>query len=474
MRRPLLLGAAILALELVAPANAVTLRDALAQAYQGNPTLTGARAGLRALDEGVPQAKALGRPTLSATTGLVQNFNTVNTLAGARSLTAQLNVGLPIYQGGRVGSAVRAADSRVESGRSSLRGTEAQVFTQVVAAYMNVVRDQRVVALNESNVRVLETNLRASRDRFEVGDLTRTDVAQSEARLAQARSQLISAQAQLTISRENYLQVVGSPAIALEPPPALPNLPTVADAAVDRALQDNPDLLAARANERASGYDTRVARADQLPRLNATGGVAYNNYLGTLDNAVGIPGALVRQEQTTQNVGLTATLPLYQAGAVASRIRQARARESQALEQTIAVERNIVAQARSAFASYQSANAVIVSQRTAVSANTLALEGTRAENSVGTRTVLDVLDAEQELLNSQVSLVAAERDAYVAGFALLAAMGHAEARDLGLDGGALYDPLLNYNRVRGRIGDFATGDPAKVQSVTTYGPAVAP
>ncbi|MBW6526613.1 TolC family outer membrane protein [Sphingomonas sp. RHCKR7] len=437
------------------PLSAETLRDALAQAYRNNPTLTAQRAAQRANDENVPIARAGGRPVLSTSTGVTENFlRGGNSITNPeRQLTASAGVTLPIYQGGRVKYGVRAAEVRVEAGVANLRGVEASTFTDVVGAYNNVLRDEAIVALNAQNVRVLDTNLRASRDRFEVGDLTRTDVAQSQARLSLARAQLQSAQATLISSRENYVRLVGAPPGTLEQPPALPKLPDSADAAVEIALQENPNLLAARKVREATDYDVKVARANRLPQLGATVSQNYFNYLGTFGSgsALGLGG----QSSTATALGASINLPIFQGGRVAAQLRQAQELRGQAIEQATAAERQVVAQARSAYAVWRSSLEVIASAEAAVNANKLSLEGVRAENSVGTRTILDILNAEQELLNSQVTLVTARRDAYVAGFSLLAAMGHAEAEDLGLDGGALYDPSVNYRATRGRFNDFA-------------------
>jgi outer membrane protein len=425
-----------------APSNAETLREALVAAYRTNPSLTGARAGLRATDEGVPIAKAAARPTLSATADyqefLVRSANSFS--APLRAVSSSANLSFPLYQGGRVRNAIRAADARVEAGRANLRSSEADVFTAIVSVYMDVIRDTAIVNLNARNVRVLETNLQASRDRFEIGDLTRTDVAQSQARLALARGQLELVSSQLDASLENYLRFVGLPARSLEQPPELPGLPSTSAAAVDIALANNPQLVAAKADADAARFDIRVAAAARLPRLSAIGSGNYNNYLGSLDSSV--PGRVFQQSQRTATVGLSATIPLFQGGLPAAQVRRAQALSSQTLEQIVLVERRVVADARAAFSRHRATQAVIMSSRTAVSANELALEGVRAENNVGNRNVLDVLNAEQELLNSQVQLVTAQRDAYVAAFALLAAMGRAEARELGLFGGALFAPVL--------------------------------
>lgn len=214
MRLPVKASLALAALVLPGTAWADTLQEALALAYQTNPSLTGARSTLRATDEGVPIALAAGRPAISATADyqefLVRSANSF--AAPLRAANAGANVSLPIFQGGRVRNSVKAAEARVLAGRAVLRSAEADVFTAIVSVYMDVLRDTAVFELNRQNVAVLATNLEASRDRFEVGDLTRTDVAQSQARLLLAKGQLELARSQLDASLENYLRFVGIPA----------------------------------------------------------------------------------------------------------------------------------------------------------------------------------------------------------------------------------------------------------------------
>lgn len=472
--RSTILGVSLIALT-ATPVAAETLREALARAYQTNPTITGARADLRAQDENVPLARAAGRPasqvqgTYSETLRQASN----NIFAPDRQITANATVSYPILAFGAVKNSVRAAETRVEGARANLRGTEANLFTNVVAAYMDVIRDEAIVGLNQQNLRVLDVNLQASLDRFEVGDLTRTDVAQSEARRALAEGQLRSAEARLIASRETYIRIVGTAPGALDAPPALPNLPAEPQTAVAVALENNPLLEAAEKARDATRYDIDVARAAKLPRVNLQAGTSYFNYLGTLGAST--PVANVTQSDYGVTAGVGFTIPLFQGGRPGAQVRQAQARRSQAIEQVTDTERGIIAQARSAYASWQSAQQVIASSQIAVDANKLSLEGVRAENSVGTRTILDILNAEQELLNSQVTLVTARRDAYVAGFALLAAMGKAEANDLGLDGGPLYDPVVNYDRVKGKWSDWsADPDPQPVSTRTVDSPAQTP
>lgn len=450
-----------------APLHAETLRDALIAAYQTNPTLNAARAQQRATDEGVPIALADGRPNLQAQAQYSENFlNPANAFtAPDRTLSSNLNLSVPIYSGGSARNAINAAKTRVDAGQADLRGTEASVFSNVVAAYMDVIRDEAIVGLQRQNVSVLDVNLQASSDRFEIGDLTRTDVAQSEARLAIARSDLQTAEANLIRSKETYIQLVGMAPGQLEPPPPLPNLPDAPEAAVFTALDDNPDLLAARERVEAANYDVRAARGTRMPQVSLFTQGNYQNFLGTLGSA--LIAANFVQQQSSAAAGVQLTVPVYQGGRPGAQVRRAQAVSGQAMEQEIAVERSIIAQVRAAYASFSASLQVIESSQTAVDSNALALEGVRAENSVGNRTVLDILDAERELLNAQVQLVTARRNAYVAGFTLLAAMGRAEARDLGLDGGTLYDPTINYERVRDKINDWDSDRNPVAQSTRT-------
>lgn len=454
--RPLLLGSIAVVLA-AGPASADTLREALVSTYRTNPTLMAQREALRATDANVAIARAAGRPQLSATAGINRDLTRSGILAvGSRGtdLTVGADISYPLFSGGAVKNSVRAARTRVVAGRAVLEAVEGDVFTEAVTAYMGVIRDRAIVELNENNVRVLQTNLDATRDRFEIGDVTRTDVAQSEARLELARSNLATAGARLAASEEEYKRVIGEPPEELAPPPPLPPLPATVEEAVQIALATNPDVAAVIRQAEAAGFDVRVARARRLPTLSAGVSATYLNALAGAESGFPTTG-------TETSGGLTARIPIYQGGEPAAQIRRAQALEGQLLEQVVGTERAVVANTRAAFAAYRAALRAIESSELAVQANELALEGTRAELGVGTRNVLDVLNAEQELLNSQVSLVTARRDAYVAGFQLLNAMGETQAEDLGLEGGPLYDPLGNYRRVAGSWNDWAS-DPRHV------------
>ena len=461
MLRKLLTGPLIAAL-MAGTASADTLRDALVSAYHTNPTLTAQRQTLESSDAQVAIAKAAGRPQISATVGLNRDITQTGVLStGGKgpNLSVGATVSYPIFNGGSVRNNVKAAETRVEAGRATLSAVEGDVFTNAVSAYMDVIRDRAIVELNQNNVKVLQTNLEATRDRFQIGDLTRTDVAQSEARLQLGYAQLATAQGNATASEATYRQQIGHPPGNLAPPPPLPPLPTTADEAVRISLASNPDLLSITRQEIASGYDVNVAKASRLPTLAVQ---------GTADYAANLAGNAPKgfpNTGTQTSAGIAASIPIFQGGLPAARIRQAQAQQGQIREQVVGTERAVVQQTRAAFANYQAAQEAIQAQTVAVQANELALEGNRAEQSVGTRTIIEVLNAEQDLLNSQVSLVSAKRDAYVAGFQLLNAMGQAQAQYLGLDGGPLYDPLGNYRRVANNWNDWAT-DPAHVPAAT--------
>lgn len=467
--RALLASACLIAVVTATPVEAETLKGALAKAYKTNPQIDAARAQLRATDENVPIQKSSGLPSLQ-TSGTFTEFikqSSSSFISPQRSLDAQLNLSVPIYQGGAVRNGIHAAETRVVAGRASLRGTESSLFSQVVAAYMDVIQNEAIVALSKSNVHVLKVTLQSTTDRFKIGDLTRTDVAQAQSRLDLARGNLMTARSNLISARENFVALVGEAPKDLQTPPPLEGLPASVATALQVALKNNPDLAAAKEQAKAADYDIKVAGAGRLPKVSLFGGPSYTNYLGTLGSLPGSNFALA-QASTSVQAGVQFSIPLFQGGRPAAQQRQATAQASAALDQVNQTERNIVKQVRAAYASWKAADSIIVSTRSAVKAAALSLEGVRAENSVGNRTIVDVLNAQQELLNSQVQLVTAKRNAYVAGFTLLAAMGRVEARDLGLqEYGPLYNPVANYKRVHDKIWDWQKDPAPKAASTST-------
>lgn len=454
-----------------APAPQATLVDALSLAYERNPDLNAARAQLRGTDAGVPLARAPGLPSLQA----AASFNHLldpgknNTTAPENQFVGSGSFSVPLYAGGTIANAVSAAKQRVVSGRYDLESVETSVFAQVVAAYLSVIRDEAVVGLNQKNVDALGTNLKATDARFQKGDLTKTDVAQSNQRLEQARAQLVSAQIALAASRERFVRLVGAEPGVLAPPQPLTGLPASAEDAINVALRSNPDLLSADAKVRAARYDTRSANGLRLPRLAAVGSVQYLNYFNSLGGpyaaACSSAGSCF-QEDRNASVGAQMTIPLFQGGGPAAQVRQAQARESAALENENGVNRAVVETTRSAFYAWRASSSVIAASENAVASAEQALTGVRAENKIGTRTIIDLLNAEQELLSTQVQLVSARRDAYIAAFNLLAAMGQAQARNLGIDTDRLYDPTAHYKRIAGSIWDWGS-DPAPIAQSTT-------
>lgn len=467
LRGALLAAAGLAAVTTGVPAQADTLREALVETYNTNPTLQAARSNQRATDEGVPIARAPGLPSANVTATHIEFVR-----RSANSFTApERNLGVngqllvPIYSGGAVKNNIKAAEQRVAAGRATLRNTQSLVFSQAVAAYMDVLRTEALAALAANQVEVLAVNLEATSDRFEIGDLTRTDVAQSQSRLAVAQGDLQLAQANLIAARETYLQLIGRAPGELDAPPPLPGLPETVGEAIVTALENNPDLIAAKERAQAAGFDTKVAGSGRLPTVGVFANGDYSNFFGTLGGPISQDFS---QQETTANVGVRLTIPLFQGGLPAARQRQAGAREAAALDQVIETERSVIRDTRATFSNWQAANAVIESSKTAVEAADLSLEGVRAENSIGNRSILDVLNAEQELLSARAQLVTARRNAYIAGFNLLALMGRAEARDLNLDtGGPLYDPQVNYDRVSGRMWDWDRDPQPAPQSTRT-------
>jgi outer membrane protein len=453
-RRALLLGAALASALLAGPVSAETLQDAIALAYQTNPTLQQQRAQQRVLDEGAVQARAGLRPevdvglSVSGSDGGQQTdfFGGRSTNANTTfSYTGQIGVGQTLYAGGRVARAVQAADADILQGREQLRSVEADVLQAVVQAFVDVRRDQEALRIRQDNVQVLRRQLDEASARFEVGEITRTDVAQAEARLSQSESLLANAQAQLSVSRAAYAAVVGQAPGTLAAEPDLPGLPATFEAALDVAEDANPELRAAQFAEQAARARVAQARAAYMPsaRLSASYGAGG---AGTTDSRF-------FQDQFFDKDEARATLsfsqPLFTGGLNGSRLRQALERQNAA---QIAVEgqrRNVLQAVSQSWASLSAARASVVANEEAVRAQRIAAEGVRQEAQVGLRTTLDVLDAERELREAELALVNSRRNAYVAQAQLLNAMGLLEAPRLVPDVEA-YDPARNYERVRSR------------------------
>lgn len=438
-----------------ASAHAESLSDALAAAYANNPTLEAQRAQQRATDESVPQAKSGWRPTAEIDGGYGRNWQDrkipgQSSLGGnptvLRPLSGQLVIDQPLYRGGRTVASTRQAEAAVGSGVQTLRSTEQQVLLNAIQAYLDVLLGQAVVQLNDNNVQVLQRQLRATRDRFDVGEVTRTDVAQSAARLSLGYANLINAQGDLANFEATYKQVIGHRPVDLQPLPRMIPLPANIDAAYSTALAANPDLAAARKTEEASRWAVRVARGQLLPTADIQGTVGHNadsTYRHDHDNSAAIMGQL--------------RIPIYQAGLVSSQVRQALQENSRDRLRIAETQRAVIAQITGAWENLRAARAAIRSFREQVRANVIALDGVSQEAQVGSRTVLDVLDAEQELLNSRVNLVQSERNEYLASFQLLSGLGKLQPRTLGVAVQS-YDPAAYYDNVRNKWFDPSAYD----------------
>lgn len=441
--RPLVLSAASAAALLAAvPASAETLTEALAEAYTTNPALLAERARLRATDEQLSQANSGWRPTvvINGDVGTSKDFqNDVTTDTWGADITASQ----PIYEGGAVGARRDIAKAQIRAGRAALRGVEGGILLATVTAYMDVVRDLSTVELSRRQVQVLQRERQASQDRFDVGEITRTDVAQAEARLSGARTALIAAEAQLEASRAAYIRVIGRAPQNLQVAPPMPRLPQTLDDAISEALALNPSLVAAREQQLASEAGIDLAVSGLLPTVSLTG--RYS--IGESRSDAVLPS---NRDTETGSIGLGARVPLYQGGAEYSSIRQAKQTNNQNRLNAAQTEREAIEDVTNAWEGLAAARSSIRSAEDQVRAAEIAYEGVRQEAEVGARTTLDTLNAEQELLNARVTLVTNQRNQYVAAYALLAAMGRLTAGDLGL-AVDVYDPVPHADSVAGKL-----------------------
>jgi outer membrane protein len=434
----------------------MTLSEALAIAYETNPQLAAAQAQLRASDEEVAKANGGWRPTVSvgATYGVQKYFFPIPITGGGiinghitdHPLQGQATISQPLFRSGRTIAEISRAKALVRAGRAQLTATEQTVLLNAVTAYMNVVRDGAIVRLREHNVEVLRRQRDSTQLEFKAGSLTRTDVSQAEARLAKAMSDLTTARGQLATSRADFMQMIGRPAEALETKPDVPKLPVDSDAVLGLALKRNPSLLQAQANERAANYAVDDAWGAMGPTLSVQGQYQYSQ--SALNSVVGFGAdgtgsAASVTNHATAIIGQL-NIPIYQAGIEEASLRQARELHTQSKLNIAVADRQVRDAVEAAWATYQSALGTIESNETTVKADTIAFEGVSKEQQVGGRTVLDVLDAEQELLNAQVALVSSQRDTVVAAYAVLAAGGSLTAQSLGLKV-KLYDPLDHYD-----------------------------
>lgn len=435
-------GAAIVVSGLfVGAARAESLSEALATAYTTNPTIRAERARQRSTDEQMPAALSGWRPRVEATG---QAGHQIFDQPGAKpklndpaSLSIELSQ--PIFSGFGTLSSTAAADARVRAGRANLSSAEQTALLQAVAAYMNVVRDRRIVELRRQDLKVLEEQLNAANARFKVGEITRTDVAQARASLSQSQSNLALARAALASSEASYEQIIGMAPGTLTGPAVPGALPASLQDALATAEKANPDVLAALFIEEAARSQVGVVRSRLLPQASINAQYTTSNDTGT---------SQVRATQ--QSYFGRVSVPLYEGGEVYAGVREAKQVASQRRLQVIEAQRGVRQAVIAAWNNYLAAGESITASAEQVKASQLAIEGVRQEAMVGSRTTLDVLNAQQDVVNAEVRLAQAERDRIVAAYQVLATTGKLTPKDIGLPVDN-YDPTTNYNNTRFKL-----------------------
>ncbi|MCB1531326.1 MAG: TolC family outer membrane protein [Alphaproteobacteria bacterium] len=394
----------------------MTLRDVLRYTYDNNPSLQSARSDFRATQELLPQAQAGWKPTVDSSANITKSDLTGSNFPGAAGSTSKevgVSLDQPVFRGGRTFAASSAARDTIQSQAEILRSIEQDVLLRVVTTYMDVLRDQALMDLAVNNREVIARQLEASEIRFEVGELSITDVSQAKARLARADSEIIAARGNLDTSEALFEEIVGMRPVLLSDPALDPALPQMLDEAVSVAEQNNPRILAATYAHEAAEDDVDNVFGELLPEIGffASWNRAFDPQPGIVDR------------QTTKSVGLSASFPLYQGGAVRSRVRQAKHSANSRYMDILDVKRQVRQEVVSAWASWNAARSDINSRVAQIEASAIASEGVSAEAELGARTVLDTLDADQELLDAKVALVTSRRDEVVAKFTLLTALG---------------------------------------------------
>lgn len=447
------------------------MSSALARAYASNPDLNQQRAGVRAADENLPKASALGRPTANATGQFGYNYFDITapgssspqaltaagvfTSGGATHIrqgsdpgTMGLTVTQNLFNGNRTANGIRQAESNIFGARETLRNTEQNILLSGATAYMDVLRDTAILDLRKNNIIVLEEQLRQTRDRFTVGEVTRTDVAQAESSLATGRSDYFTAQANLQTSVADYRRVIGVQPTRLEPARTIEDLlPRSVAAAVELALAEHPGVQAALHAADAAELQVKLAEAAIAPSLNVVGNVQQNYNLEGFSGLRLFNGSIAAQ----------VSIPIYQGGEEYAQIRQAKESLGQARLQAD-LQRDLVRESVvSAWGQLDSARAVIQSSRAAVKSAEIALDGIRQEAEVGQRTTFDILFQQQVLLNARVALVVAQRDRVVASYAVMSAIGRLAAANLNLNV-AQYDPTIHFDQVKDKWIGLRTPD----------------
>ncbi len=430
---------------------AQSLQDALVSAYLTNSDLASERAALRATDELVPQALSGWRPTLSINSNAIHNdidrsgdSHNFNTLSTGLALQQEL------YSGGETVANTQRAERLVRSERARLEATEQTVLLQAVTAYTDVVAAQAVLDFAVQNESRLRRQLQATQDRFRVGEVTRTDVAQADARLSGAIADRVSAEGNLQAAKATYRQVINQEPVKLEVPGPLAGLPATEDEAHQLAEVGNPNIVAAQFNLAAARADVSVAEAALLPRLSIRGELTYSK-----DPSVNV------DSERDASIGANLTVPLYQGGGEYARVRQTKQTVRQRQDDLESTFRSVRDEVTNSWEALITATTQIDSRSAQVRANEIAVEGARQEALVGQRTTLDVLDQESDLFSSQVDLVQSRRDQVVASYRLKAAVGELTVRGIDLPVEA-YNPEAYYADTRNRL--FGLGPRLKSDS----------
>lgn len=447
----LLAGAALVGLGLLSPetSQAETLEDVLASAYNTNPTLQARRARLRATDEGVPQALANWRPTVRMAGDVGRgkyesNQSSVGREGNRTPFTTSLTVSQPLYRGGRTVAQTQQAEAVVLAERALLQATEQSILLNAATAYLNVVRDEAVLRLNINNEQVLRRQMEAAGERFRVGEITRTDVSQAEARLSRATADRVAAEGTLQNSRANFINVVGRAPESPQAPTVSAAIPASFDEIKAVTLAKNPNVVAADWTAQAAKEGIDLVRGELLPTVSLNG--EYSRGLDSssrFSTGIGVNKAEAEALEATVQV----SIPLYEGGGTYSRVRAQKHTYGQRRIEADQARRDSLETATRGWEDVQAARARSRSYESQIRASEMALAGVEEEAKVGSRTVLDVLDAEQELFDARVNLVRAQHDEMVAAFQVKSAVGQmtADGLTLPVDG---YDPTEHYKDVR--------------------------
>ncbi|MDE1934392.1 MAG: TolC family outer membrane protein [Bradyrhizobium sp.] len=428
------------------PVLADTIEAALVRAYQNNPQLNAQRAQVRATDENVPQALSGYRPKVSVSASAGYQYGDSLASFGGPPIdfagaTPPTSIGATatqtLYNGNQTANKTRAAESQVSGAREGLRVLEESVLLSAATVYMDYLRDAAIVEVNRSNVRVLDQTLKQTQDRFNVGEVTRTDVAQSEAQLAAGKTQLLAAQATLTTTEANFRRIIGNEPHALQPgSPVDRFLPSTLPGAVELSLIENPNVTAAMYGIDVQFLQVKVNEGALLPTVTLQANVLQQYQTNVTAPRTFAASAIAQ-----------ATVPIYQGGAEYSLIRQSKenlAQQRLVLEQTRDQTR---ANTVTAWGQLVAGKAQVASAQAQVTASEIALNGVREEAKAGQRTTLDVLNAQQALVNARVALVTAQHDRVVASYSVLSAVGRLSPQVLGLHT-TTYDPSVHYQQVR--------------------------